>query len=258
VSSTPESVDGPQRTLKIPSLLTNSARAILTAFGDNIIQISAKGSVETTNRSDLDDLIQYGVTREQRTHHRINLDYEALPGQDGLANPLIEEVQEQIFEELDAILGQESLSVEPDLAVTSFTIRITDDRIKEVTPAQTSEFDLRFVADPAEDAIRERTKRLNVDRGLYSELGFKITNLNLRSVTETATKYHQQSDGCYMKWGGSDDVRPRSPTPLAVRINKYVLPDDYGMPKPYLVENNLVLELQEKEIDPEHTSEAGQ
>jgi len=258
MSSTPQPVDGPQRTVKIPSLKTNSARAILEAFGTDLIQISAKGSVETTNRTDLDDLLQYGVSREQRTHHRINLDYEALPGEDGLANPLTSDVQETIFEELDAILSQESLTVDPDLAVTSFTVRITDERLQEVTPAQTPEFDLRFVADPAEDAVREQTKRLNVDRGLYGELGFNITNLNLRSVTETAAKHHQQSDGRYMSWGGPTDVRPRSPDRLAVRINKHVLPDDYGMLKPYLVANDHVLELQEDAVtdDETETSEA--
>ena len=254
MSSTPQPVDGPQRTLQIPSLLTNSLRAILDAFGTDLIQISAKGSVETTNRTDLDDLLQYGVTREQRTHHRICMDYEALPGQDGLANPLTEDVQARIFEELDAILSQESLSVDPDLAVTSFTVRITDERLQEVTPAQTPEFDLRFVADPAEDAVRERTKRCNVDRGLYGELGFNIRNLNLRSVTETAAKHHQQSDGRYMSWGGPTDVRPRSPSRLAVRINNHVLPDKYGMLKPYYVADDHVLELHEDEIEGDHRS----
>ena len=245
MSSTPQPGDGSQRTVQIPSLLTNSARAVLGAFGTDIIQLSAQGSVETTNRTNLNHLLQYGVLREQQTHHRITLNYEALPGKDGLANPLTPEVQEDIFNELDAILSQDSLTVDPDLAVTSLTIRITDERLQEVTPAQTPEFDLRFVADPAEDAVREQTKRVNVKRGLYGQLGFNITNLNLRSVTETAAKHHQQSDGRYMSWGGPRDVRPRSPQRLAVRINSHVLPDAYGMLKPYLVIDDHVLELQE-------------
>ncbi len=248
MSSTSQSPDGSQRTVQIPSLLTNSARAILEAFGEDIIQLSAQGSVETTNRTNLDNLLQYGVTREQRTNHRINLNYEALPGKDGLANPLTPDIQEAIFDKLDAILSQESLTVKPDLAVTSLTIRITDERLEEVTPATTPEFDLRFVADPAEDAVREQTKWLNVERGLYGELGFNITNLNLRSVTETAAKHHQQSDGRYMRWGGPRDVRPRSPDRLAIRINKHVLPDAYGMLKPYLVINDHALELQEDAV----------
>lgn len=261
MSSASNGADAPQRTYQIPSLLTNSARAILDAFGTDIIQLSAKGSVEVTNRTNLDDLRQYGVTREQRTHQQLSLKYEALPGQDGLANPLTEDVQARIFEEVDAILSQESLSVEPDLAVTSFTIRVVDKRLQDVTPAQTPEFDLRFVADPAEEALRGRTKRLNSDRRLYSELGFQIRNLNLRSVTETAVKHHQQSDGRYFKWRGPTNVRPQSPKRLAIRINNHVLPDTLGTLKHYVVADENVLELNEEETeleDTDHSMEAGQ
>ncbi len=245
MSSISETVDGLPRSVQIPSILTNSARAIFAAFGEDIIQFRAHGSVETTNRTNLDDLLQYGISREQRTHHRINVDYEALPGKEGVDNPLTADIRETLFDEVDAILSQESGMAEPDLAVTSFTIRVTDERLMAVTPAQTPEFDLRFVADPAEEPVRERTKRLNVNRGLYAELGFNIRNLNLRSVTETAAKRHQQSDGRYMSWGGPTDVRPRSPDRLAIRINTHVLPDDYGMLKSYRVADDHVLELQD-------------
>ena len=252
MSSTPQSVDGPQKAIQIPSLLTNSARAILEAFGEDIIQLRAHGSVETSNRAMIKDLREYGVSREQRTHQRITLDYERLAGSDGPSNPLTEDAQQDIFEEPDVLLSTESTDADPDLAVTSFTARITSEELQEVTPAQTPEFDLRFVADPAEEAVREPTKRLNIDRQLYSELGFNITNLNLRTVTETATIHHQQSDGRYLSWGGPTDIRPRSPDRLAVRINQHVLPDTYGMLKPYYVADDHVLELEEEaatEID---------
>jgi hypothetical protein len=226
---------------------------VLEAFGEDIIKLRAHGSVETSNRAILENLRQYGVSREQQTHQRITLDYERLLGSDGPSNPLTENAQQDIFEELNALLSSEATSANPDLAVTSFTARITSKKLQEVTSAQTSEFDLRFVADPAEEAVREPTKRLNLDRQLYSELGFKITNLNLRTVTETATIHHQQSDGRYLSWGGPGDIGPRSPDRLAVRINQHVLPDTYGMLKPYYVADDHVLKLKEEaatEIDP--------
>jgi hypothetical protein len=150
---------------------------------------------------------------------------------------------------LDAVLDTDRSSVDPDLTVTSMLIRITEERLQEVTPAQSAEFDLLFVADPAEPPLREPTKRLNARRGLYSDLGFNITNLNLRSVIETEAKYHQQSDGQYLSWGGPDDIRPRTPDRLAIRINDHVLPDTYGMLKPYRVTDDSVLEVAESNLD---------
>ncbi len=241
--------DSPHQSYLIPSLLTNSARAIFDTFGENLIELTAHGSVETTNQTMIEALRKYGVSREQRTNYRISLEYERLPGNDGPRNPLTDSAQEEIFEEVETILAMESSVVKPDLAVTSFTIRVTDERLQEVTPAQTPEFDLRFVADPAEPAIKEPTKRLNVERGLYSNLGFNVTNLNLRSVIETETKYHQQSDGRYLSWRGPEDIRPRSPKKLAVRINNHVLPEPYGTLKRYLVTDDRVLELDEKTAD---------
>lgn len=246
MSRSSASSNPPQQTHLIPSLLTNSGRAILDAFGEDLIALTAHGSVETTNQTVIESLRKYGVSRAQRTTHRLSLEYERLRGKDGPKNPLTESAQDEILEEVETILAVESPAVNPDLAVTSFTIRITDERLQDITPAQTPEFDLRFVADPAEPAIREPTKRLNVERGLYSDLGFNVTNLNLRSVIETETKYHQQSDGRYLSWRGPDDIRPRSPKKLAVRINNHVLPDRYGTLKRYLVTDDRVLELDER------------
>jgi len=249
MSRSSDSATRSQQTYLIPSVLTNSARAILDAFGDDIISLTARGSVETTNQTVIESLRQYGVSREQRTNHRLSLEYERLRGTDGPKNSLTTSAQEEILEEVEAILAVESNDVKPDLAVTSFTVRITNEQLQEVTPAQTPEFDLRFIADPAEPAIREPTKRLNVERGLYSDLGFKITNLNLHSVIETETKYHQQSDGRYLSWRGPEDIRPRSPKKLAVRINNSVLPDRYGTLKRYFVTDDRILELDEQAVD---------
>jgi hypothetical protein len=236
-------------TVLIPSMLTNSFRNILDAFGAEIIRICAHGSVETTNATAVDELRQYAVTREQQTQHRLLIDYEQLRGSDGPANPLTPDARDKILAEVEAVLDADTLTVKPDLAVTSVTIRTRNEALQEITPAQSPEFDLTFVADPAETPIRERTKRANATRGLYNELGFNITNLNLRSVVETETKYHQQSDGRYFSWGGPDDIRPRSPKRLAIRINEEILPEEYGMLKPYRVTDDRVLEIPEEELD---------
>lgn len=235
-------------TVLIPSMLTNSARAVLGAFGPQITQIKAHGSTETTNSSVIDELREYGVTLERQTLHRVKIDYKRLPGKDGPANQLTDDVIHRLFTELDAHLDTGDLAVAPDLAVTSLSVQVSDKQLQEVTPAQTDEFDLYFVADPAEEAVREQTELCNRERGLYRELGFNRTNLNLRRVVETATKHHEQGDGRYMSWQGPDDIRPRSPERLAVRINRRILPNDYRMLKPYSVTDDHVLEIREDEL----------
>lgn len=248
VSSSDMPASGYTHTARIPSLLTSSLRAVFDCFGSNIVSITANGSVETTNGTISEELRQYGVTHEQRTHHGLDLDFQQLTSDGEPSNPLTTEARDRILDEIETVLGSEKLAVKPDLTVTSLTLRVTDDRLEEVTPAQTSKFDLTFIADPAEAPVRERTKRQNAERGLYSEVGFNITNLNLRSVVETATKYQEQTNGQYLSWGGPEDIRPKAPAQLAIRINEHVLPDAYGMLKPYEVTDDQVLELREGDL----------
>lgn len=240
---------GPTQTFLIPSLLTNSFRAVVEHFGTDIQSIHAEGSVETTNGGSIDGLRMYNVNREHRSSQRVRIDYERLSGRDGPKNALTPDAQERIFEELDAILGADHLTSKPDLAVSEVTIRAKDERLQEITPAQSPEFDLQFVADQAEDPVREVTKRLNAERGLHDEQGFQIRNLNLRSIEETATKFHRQTDGRYMSWQGPEDVRPRSPKRLAIRVNKHILPERYGTLKQYGVTDEHILELLEDPVD---------
>lgn len=237
--------DRPQRTVQIPSLLTNSLRAVLEGFDAELIQLRAHGSVETTNGTLLDGLREYGVSWEQRDTQQLTVEYEQLPGADGPANPLDAAAKEQLLAAVETRLDGPEVRVEPDLAVTHCTVRVTDERLQAVTPAQTAEFDLRFVSDAAEAPIRDVTKQYNADRGLYSELGFQVRNLNLRSVIETAAKYHEQGDGKYLSWAGPGDIRPRAPERLAIRINDHILPAEYGVLKPYVVTDDQVLSLTE-------------
>ena len=245
-----------ERTVQIPAVLTNSMRALVEYFGADIIDLSAHGSVTTTNQTVVEDIREYGVVREQETNHRVDIDYTQLQDDDGEpANPLDAAARAEIDDHIQAVLDSDTLTVEPDLSVTELTIRVTDEALQEVTPAQTAEFDLHFVADPAEPAVRDRTKRRNAERGLYSELGFNVHNLNLRSVVETATTYGEQRDGRYLSWQGPEDVLPQAPQRLAVRINDRILPDEYGLLKPYAVVDDQILEVNQDELDTDETAD---
>lgn len=239
-----------ERTVKIPALLTNSLRVVLESFGSNIIELKAHGSTTTPNQFENKELRKYGAIREEETNIRLDIGYSQLQTGDGKpTNPLDSDAREMLYEHMEAILGDNSLSVEPDLSVTSFTVQVEDETLQEVTPAQTSEFNLRFVADPSESSIRDQTRRINQDRGLYDELGFKIHDLNLRSVVETAVKYGEQGDGRYLSWQGPDDIRPRAPQKLATRINDRILPDEYSFLKPYKVADDSVLQIDEDSLN---------
>lgn len=259
-AGTPTAGDQQQPTM-IPSLVTSSLRVVLDAFGTDILALRAHGSNETTNSSMVEDLRRYGLRREQETNHRLVLDYEQLVGANGDPDNLLDTPTcDRLLDEVDAHLGTDQQSVKPDLTVTALTIRVTEPTLKAVTPAQSTEFDLTFVADPAESPAREITRRRNADRGLYSDLGFNITNLNLRSVVETEAKFHEQSDGRYLSWGGPTDIRPRAPTRLAVRISQRILPDDYGLLKPYTIADDSTLELATDDLESftdRATAEAG-
>lgn len=254
MTSASDTAEAAQRTTPIPALKTNSARAILESFGDSIIQLKASSSVITTNTALVEELREYGVLREQKTKQQLEIDYTQLqdPNSSEPVNELDEEAVETLYEHLNAILDTEGQSTKPDLAVQSFTIRITDEALQAVTPARTAEFDLCFQASPAEEAVREQTRRANAGRGLYTDLGFNINNLNLHSVIETATKYTEQSDGKYMSWHGpEDDTRPNVIPQLNVRINDRVLPDQYGMLKPYHVMQDEVIDVSDEVLEDE-------
>ena len=256
MTSASDAVEVAQRTTPIPALKTNSARAVLEAFGDSIIQLKASSSVITTNETVVEELREYGVLREQKTKQQLEIDYTQLQDPNGPepANEWDENAVETLYEHLNAILDTEGQSTKPDLAVQSFTIRITDEALQAVTPARTAEFDLYFQAAPAEEAIREQTRRANAGRGLYTDLGFNINNLNLHSVIETATKYTEQSDGEYMSWRGpGEDTRPMVIPQLSIRINDRILPDQYGMLKPYHVVVDEVIDVSDEDLGDEDT-----
>ena len=245
----------------IPALKTNSVRAILDTFGDSVVQLKARSSITTTNETGVEDIREYGVLRAQETKQTFSIDYTQLHDADSAApdNPWDEAAIETLYEHLNAILDAESQSVKPDLAVQSVTIRVTDEALKEVTPARTAEFDLHFEAAQAEEALWEQTQRANAGRGLYTELGFNVTNLNLHSVIETETKFHEAADGKYFSWHGpTNDTRPNGNDQLAVRINDRILPDQYGVLKPYHVVDDEVIDVADEALEADDGDSEGE
>lgn len=227
----------------IPSLLTNSAAVVLDAFGESIIDIDAKASIDTWNRREL--MQDYGLLHEQLNRDKLTLNYQQITDADGIAeNALTEKKIDMVKSHIGRYLdGQLAGNVDPDMAVSKVDLRVTSDEIMEATQATTNEFELRFVSDPAAEA-RELTKSLNYEKGLYDEMGFNYHNLNLRSVFETRAKYAEQSDGKVMGWGGPSDTRPRCSTKLAQAVNQTILPDKYGGIKNYVVTEDNVTKLQ--------------
>lgn len=260
MSSTSDSTGTVTRTTLIPALKTNSVRAILDAFGDSIIQLEACSSITTTNETHIEDIREYGVCRAQETKQSFSIDYTQLQDADssGPDNPWDKPVIETLYQHLNAILDAESQSVKPDLAVQSVTIRVTDESLTAITPARTAEFDLHFEAAQAEEALREQTRRANAGRGLYAELGFNVTNLNLHSVIETETKFHEAANGKYFSWHGpANDTRPNGNDQLSVRINDRILPDQYGLLKPYHVVDDEVIDVADEVLEADDRATEG-
>lgn len=108
MSLTSQLVDGSQKAIQILSLIRNFGRAILKAFAEDILQIRAHGSIETSTRGMIEDLREYSVSQDQRSHHRTTLNYEPLSGSDRASNPRTEDAQQAIFGELDTLLSSSS------------------------------------------------------------------------------------------------------------------------------------------------------
>lgn len=238
-----------QQTFQIPALLTNSTRAVLHAFGDDIHELAARATRETTNRATVDELSDYGVYREQPQVTGLGINYRRHEYDGEVINPLTSEAINRFENEIDVQLGGDNLPVAPDMPVTEFTIRVTSEALRKAAGTQTATFDLEFAADKAENALLDTTRSVNIDRGLYSQLGFSYMHLNLQSVVETAATRHEQSSGTVMSWGGPGDIHPRSPDVLATRIADQILPDEISFLKPYTVVNDEFITIDEETLD---------
>jgi len=224
----------------IPSMLTTSAVEMMETFTTDIIEIKAKASSETTNPDSV--LREFGFHRKQTQSLSLMLDYQQIREYEPergvvVQNPLTEAAIDEITHELSLELGGRDMNVEPDLAVSKLVVNITSEALEAETRARSDEFELTFVSDPAQPVqgddmgSRSLTRRCNNDRGLYTELGFDIRNLNLRRVEETQAKYADQGDPLIMSWQGPGDTRPRSDRAIASIIVDEVCPDDYAATK---------------------------
>lgn len=230
----------------IPSMLTNSAREMLTAFSDNILEIEAEASLDTWNENGV--MNDYGITRKTLTRKKIVMDYHQIRSEHGAENPLTDNTVNRVLENIHGHLDDLDHDGTPDLAISKLRLRVESQEMKEASRAVSDQFDLKFVSDPAGDA-RQQTQKMNLGKGLYDELGFEYRNLNLRSVVETRAKFGEQADAKLMGWGGPGDVRPRCSNSLAQAVRNDVLPEDWRALKWYTIGEDNITELQSVETD---------
>jgi hypothetical protein len=230
-------------------MLTNSAVEIMRHFTDDILELQAKASVGTPNRDDL--IPDLGLERKQIQRQEVTLNYRRIPSTDGpgAENPLTDAAVDNIIHELGRKLNDFDTDAEPDLAVRKLIVDATLPELTEVTRANTDEYELMFVSDPAEtvaeidDDPESQTRLKNRGKGLYDELGFKIRNLNLHSVVETRMKYAEQGNPKIMGWGGHEDIRPNSDKKLAQVVTSQVCIDEFADMKWYDVTSEDTIEL---------------
>jgi len=221
-------------------MLTNSAREVINTFGAQIIEIEAEASLDTWNRDEL--MRDYGVMRHQLTRQKVSIDYHEIRNEHGPENPITDAKAEKILAKIDDHLDDFSIDDSADLAVSKLRLRVSVEEIEDGTRAQSDEFELTFISDPAGDA-REITERKNAPH-LYEDLGFEYRNLNLRSVAEVRAKYTEQSDAKLMGWGGPTDVRPRCSNELAQAVHSNILPEKFAALKWYTVGEENTTQLQ--------------
>lgn len=249
-------IGSPPGNFRIPSLLTNSLRAVFEAFGDDIINLKARGGVHTEDKTDIDHLSEYGVTYNETEDKIIEVDYELIDPEDPY-NPLDSEAKEAILSEADARLEHLATDHPADLAVSRLVITVESEELMGACEARTPQFDLKFVSERAKDPYRGRTQNLNRDRGLYEDLGFEVRNLNLHAIYETQQRYSSDpGDGKVMSWNGVDeDTRPRAPDPLVIEVYDNILPDEIGELKLYQITDEEVVEPVEEISGEDETDE---
>lgn len=256
-SSASDDVQG--RTYFIPSMLTSSLRAMFQAFGEDIVELRAHGGPTTDNTERVDALREYGVSYRRRVHQEVQIDYEKRGPKGDPINPLNKAARDEIISEIEAKLGGRQGAVTPDVPVKKLRVRIESEELKEAVPtARGTEFDLMFKSEKAEDAVKDRTRRLNSERGLYGSegMGWNIRNLNLHLVEETAAKFDGQSDPTCMSWHGREDIRPRidggridGRSELMSTIEQVILPTEYSWLKPYVVMEDEMLDVPASLVD---------
>lgn len=219
----------PTDSTPIPTMLTNSGRAIMDHFGEQIIELKGDASKETRNKDEL--LRDYGLMREHAGRDIVSIDYRQITDRKGNPeNELTEDAVSKIIQQITSNMPEYDDDTQVDLSIDKMVVVVESPEIRRVTEATSNEFEMTFVSDPAEDA--QATKEANVGKGMYALMNFEYRNLNLRSVCETKAKYAEQSDASVMGWGGPDDPRPRCNKRLAQAVYE-MLPEEFSALKWY-------------------------
>lgn len=227
----------------IPSMVTISADEVLQHFGENIIELQAHAAADTDNVDELNR--DYGLLRRQKQREKVELNYQRQANVEGEPyNPLTPDARTEILNQTRRLLNPTDSTVLADLAVTKLVIRTEVPAIRNATRAQSDEFEFTFVSDRVlSDAAKEATQQANLEKALFTELGFEYRNLNLRSVIETRAKYTEQStNGKVMGWGGPDDTRGRCSHDISQAVKQHVLPAEYAKIKWFEVTEDHTLE----------------
>jgi len=215
------------------TILTTSAKQILKHYNEQIVNIKARGGSYGTNKVIIDD--NYGISINNPGSTYMSIQYKQKRDEGGnILNLLSEGKVEEICKDIDARFDsyyneKEDVKYLPDLAVESFEIEVTDDKLRKLSSANTNVFDILFVSDIVEDDnLKEKVKNKNSDYGLYKMQGFKFRALNMHQIIETVEKYGQVKKQYIQEWNGINDVHPKAPIKIAQHIATNYLPKNYG------------------------------
>jgi len=236
----------------IPAMLTTSAAEVLHHFGEDIIELSARASQDTENAEELKR--DYGLMRRQLQRETVTLDFTEQTDVHGEPlNPLTDSAAKDILNQARFLLNTDRDDVEADLSVTKLVIRAELPEVREVSRAQSDEFELTFISDRViGDAAERKTQQANLGKGLFETLGWNYRNLNLHQIVETRAKYTEQyGDGQIMSWGGPEDTRGRCSIDVAQAVYDSVIPDEYACWKEIIVDSASQSELQRIMTDDE-------
>lgn len=244
--------------IAIPVLQTVSLRRVLEFFGDDIVELEAKGGntadVKTETLNEF-----YGVNFTTTLGEIIKINYKQVRKLSGEPeNPLdrngIKILLDLVEEKLPSIKF-EGNEMPPDICTQKIVIEVIDDDLAktaaEVTPwfdGDRNRFLITGVNDPAEDRKGSQARRpldevLSKNRGLMVVQGFKGRVINFRRVIETARIYGKEDELYLAQWDGPEDHFPKFPRTIGEHIYDNILPDTYSELNYYYPDAQSIIQL---------------
>lgn len=231
----------------IPSILTTSLLEVLSRHHSRVEAFTAKGSTEETVQSG-SFLPKLGGEKTVTEQTEVPFDYKL--ERDNHRRP-VNEIQDmdvqRLKQELQSEMGgytdpKTGKQFQSDLPLSSLTLLVKSEALKETIESKSERFLLDFASDPADAAMRERTRELNEDYGRY-RMGFKVRQMNLRRVMTGRQKFFEDDPAPYFSWGGPGDTQPNRNDDIAKYVRNKVLSKKYGTLKRYRVGQDDTLEL---------------